>query len=91
MPKRPTHDDINVLLLGKPFSNVSQALDLPAKFFGGSHRRFLHTVPEAFIVGILLTGDVDGGIAGVLHVLIDTADSRGKKEIKKIVKKRKVK
>jgi hypothetical protein len=87
MPKRKTHDDISLLLLGKPFSNVSKTLDLPAKFLGGSHRRLLHSVPESFIVGVLLTGELDGGIAGILHVVVDATDSSAKKEIRKLIRK----
>ena len=88
MPKRKTHDDISMLFLGKPFSNVNKTLDLPAKVLGGSHRRLLHTIPESFMVGLLLTGDVNGGISGVLHVIVDAVDSGAKKEIKNLTKNR---
>ena len=77
-----------MVFLGKPFSNVSKALDLPSKYLGGSHRKLLHSGPESFVLGVLLTGDLDGGIAGVLHVIADAVDSGANKEVKKIVKKR---
>ena len=87
MPKRKTHDDVNRFLLGKAFSNVNKTLDLPSKFLGASHRKLLHSVPESFIVGVLLTGDLDGGVAGILHVIVDSADSTAKKEIRKLIRK----
>ena len=87
MPKRKTHDDINLLFLGKRFSEVNQAMDLPAKVVGASHRKFLHSMPEAFLLGVLFTGDVNGGIGGVLHVIVDSVDSSSKREFKKIIKK----
>ena len=39
-------------------------------------------------MGVLLTGDLNGGIAGILHVITDTVDSSTKKEVKKIIKKK---
>ena len=87
MPRRKIHDSINVIVLGKAYSEVNKVLDLPAKVVGSSHRKFLHSVPEAFLLGVLLTGDLDGGIGGVLHVIVDSFDSSAKREFKKIVKK----
>ena len=88
MPKRKIHEDIDILLLGKPFSNVNATLDWPAKVLGGSHRKALHTIPEGFIAGLILTGELNGAFAGVLHILVDAAESSGKKEIKKLIKNR---
>jgi len=88
MPKRKTHEDISILFLGKPFSRVNRTLDLPVKVLGGSHWKLLHTIPESFIVGLLLTGNINGGISGVLHVFVDAVDSCAKKEIKKLIKNR---
>jgi hypothetical protein len=87
-PKRKTHEDISMIFLGKPFSKVNKTLDLPAMFLGGSHRKLLHSIPESFMVGVLLTGDLNGGIAGVLHVITDAVDSSAKKEVKKIIRKK---
>jgi hypothetical protein len=88
MPRRKTHEDISIFFLGKPFSSVNKTLDLPVKVLGRSHRKLLHTIPESFLVGVLLTGDIDGGISGVLHVVVDAVDSGVKKEIKKLIKNR---
>ena len=86
-PKRKTHENISRIFLGKPFSKVNKTLDLPSKFLGKSHRKLLHSGPESFIVGVLLTGDLQGGFAGVLHVIADAVDSGAKKKMKKIMKK----
>ena len=88
MPKRKTHEDISRLLLGKSFSNVDKAMDWPARLMGRYHRRVLHTIPEGFIIGLLLTGNARGALAGALHVITDTVDSGAKKEIKKLTKNR---
>jgi hypothetical protein len=88
MPKRKTHEDISRLLLGKSFSEVSIALDWPAKFMGCHHRKVFHTVHEGCIVGYLLTGDAKGAAAGALHVITDIVDSGVKKEIKNLTKNR---
>lgn len=76
-----------MIFLGKPFSAVNKTLDLPAKFLGGSHRKLLQSIPESYIVGVLLTGDLNGGIAGILHVITDAVDSDAKKRVKKLAKK----
>lgn len=88
MPKRKTHGDINKLILGKPFSEVSAVMDLPARFLGCHHRKVLHTIPESCIIGLLLTGDAKGAAAGALHVITDIVDSGAKKEIKNLAKNR---
>jgi hypothetical protein len=88
VPRRKTHEDISIFFLGKPFSNVNRTLDLPVKVLGRSHRKLLHTIPESFLVGVLLTGDIDGGVSGVLHVVVDAVDGGVKKEVRKLIKNR---
>jgi hypothetical protein len=87
MPKRKTHEDISRILLGKSFGIVDKTIDYPVKFLGGSHRKVFHSIPQAFLLGLVLTGDVKGAISGVLHVATDLLDTTGKKEIKKLIKK----
>jgi hypothetical protein len=88
MPRRKTHEDISIFFLAKPFSNVKRTLDLPVKVLGRSHRKLLHTIPESFLIGVLLTGELDGGISGVLHVVVDAVDSNAKKEVRKLIRNR---
>ena len=87
MPKRRTHDHVNAFFLGKPFSNVNRVLDTPSGFLGRGHRRIFHSVQQSFAVGILVTGEIKGGFAGVLHVLTDEVDSRAKIEMKQLIGK----
>jgi hypothetical protein len=88
MPKRKTHEVISRLLLGQSYPNVDRGLDWPVKFMGRSHRKLFHTIPESIIIGLLLTGDVKGAMAGVLHVVTDTVDSGAKKKIGKLINNR---
>jgi hypothetical protein len=87
VPKRKTHEVISKLLLGQTFSEVNQAIDWPIRFLGPSHRIMFHTIPEAFIIGLVVTGDVKGAIAGVAHVLTDNVSSSTMMELKKLTKK----
>jgi hypothetical protein len=87
LPKRRTHKDVSLIVLGKAFPEVDKFMDWPSTVLGPSHRKVLHTIPQGFIVGLILTGDFGGAAAGVLHVIIDVADSGFKKEIRKLTKK----
>ena len=88
MPKRKTHEDIAKLLLGQSYPIVDQGLDWPVKLMGSSHRKLFHTLPQAFLIGLILTGDAKGAMAGVLHVITDHVDSGAKKEMGKLIKNR---
>jgi hypothetical protein len=88
MPRRKIHKDVSLIVLGKSFPEVDKVLDLPAKFMGASHRKVLHSIPEGVILGLLLTGDFDGAMAGALHVIVDVVDSGAKKEIRNFAKNR---
>jgi hypothetical protein len=87
MPNRKTHGRISRIILGKSYPKIDATLDLPVKIMGPHHRRILHTVPESFIVGLLLTGDIRSALAGSLHILIDATDSTIKKETNNLLKK----
>jgi len=88
MPKRKMHENVAKLVLGQSYPIVDAGLDWPVKLMGGSHRKLFHTLPQAFIIGLILTGDVKGGIAGVVHVITDNVDSGAKKEMSKLIKNR---
>ena len=88
MPQRKTHEKIEKLILGRPFGAVDAGLDSPVKLLGRSHRKVLHSIPEAVVVGFVLGGGVRGAAAGVLHILADTAESGVNKKINKLTKNR---
>jgi len=54
---------------------------------GRRHRLLFHSVPEAVVVGLLVSGDVKGAAAAVIHVLTDDAHSVARTEIKEIIKR----
>jgi hypothetical protein len=85
MPRRKTHGKISWALLGKSFPEVDMVLDFPSRFLGRSHRRVLHTLPEAFLVGLIVSGQAEGGISAAVHVLTDLVDSVAKKQIGNII------
>jgi hypothetical protein len=89
MPRKKTHEDVTVLLLGESFSKIHELLDWPSKVLGPSHRKVLHSLPEAVAVGLILTYKVEGALAGALHVVTDVVDAGVKNEIRKIVRTRK--
>ena len=88
MPKRETHEKIAKLLLGKSYPMVDRGLDWPVRLMGRGHRKVLHSVPEALVVGFVLGGGVRGAAAGVLHVLVDFAESGVNLKINKLTKNR---
>jgi hypothetical protein len=85
MPRRKTHGKISKLLLGKPFPEVDMVLDFPSRFLGRSHRRVLHTLPEAILVGLIVSGQARGGASGAIHVIVDMVDTVAKKQIGNII------
>ena len=85
MPKHSTHKAVSKLLLGQSYPSVDQTIDSAAKFLGSSHRSLLHTYPEGFVVGVLVSHSVRGGVAGCLHVLVDQVDSHSKGLVKRLI------
>ena len=88
MPSNRTHKKVCELILGKCFPEVDATLDAPVAFLGSSHRKVLHTVAEAAVVGLLVSGDARGAAAGVIHVATDFLDSFAKKKVNKIISNR---
>jgi hypothetical protein len=81
MPKNRTHGKISKLLLGKSFPEVDKALDFSSRVLGRSQRRVLHTLPEAILVGLIVSGQAKGCVSGAVHVIVDMVDSVAKKQI----------
>lgn len=88
MPKRKIHESVTKLLLGQSYTHVDEIIDFPVKFLGPSHRKLFHTLPESFLLGLLMSGEIRGGLAGLLHVLTDNIDSNTRKEINKLFNNR---
>ncbi|UCE29058.1 MAG: hypothetical protein JSV85_07325 [Candidatus Bathyarchaeota archaeon] len=76
MPEHKIHHFLSRLLLGECFPTVDKAIDKPAKIMGRAHRKVNHTYWEAFVIGVLESATLKGGIAGCLHVLLDNVCSR---------------
>lgn len=90
MPNNETHKKICELFLGDSYGAVDTVIDWPVRYMGKSHRELNHSLLEATLIGLLVTGEVKGGAAGALHVMTDQAVSFLKEELKKSkeVKKR---
>ena len=86
MPRRKTHEKISKLLLGVSYPEIDKTLDLPVIIVGSSHRKYLHTFPEAIATGLLLTGTLKGAAYGTLHVFVDKIDTAAKKEVNKLTR-----
>jgi hypothetical protein len=78
MPKHKVHVYVDRIVLGKAHPKVHKALDAPIKLLGKKHRILFHTLPEAFAIGALTESSLEGGFAGVLHVITDTQTTRHK-------------
>jgi hypothetical protein len=84
MPKHQTHRFVDKLLLGKTYGEVHKALDHPYIILGRKHRCIFHSLPEAFLVGSLVSSDLRGGLVGMLHTWLDTKCSENK-EFKRLI------
>jgi hypothetical protein len=78
LPKHKTHKSVDKIIFGKAYPEVHKAIDSGYAFLGPRHRRLFHTVPEAAIIGTLETGEIQGGVSGVVHVLLDRETSKHK-------------
>jgi hypothetical protein len=78
LPNHNVHGTVSKLVLGRSYPSVDKAVDWPVRFLGASHRRLFHTVPESFIIGIISSQSLEGGISGIVHVILGHADSRSK-------------
>jgi hypothetical protein len=78
MPKHKVHTYVDRIVLGKPHPKVHKALDAPIKLLGRKHRVVFHSLPEAFAIGTIAESSLEGGFAGVLHVITDTQTTKHK-------------
>jgi hypothetical protein len=76
MPKHKVHLYVDRTVLGKAHPKVHKALDSPIKLLGRKHRVVFHSLPEAFAIGALAESSLEGGLAGVLHVITDTQTTK---------------
>ena len=76
MPRHRVHRKISKLLLGKPFTAVHRALDLPYILYKRTHRRYLHDPVTSAVVGAAFSDDPKKGVlAAWLHIISDRAVS----------------
>jgi len=78
LPKHQTHRFVDKLLLGKTYGDIHKAIDLPFPILRRKHRRIFHSLPEAYLVGTLVSLDLRGGLAGLLHIWLDTTCSENR-------------
>jgi len=82
MPSHKLHRRVCKAILNEAYPDVDRLLDLPGLVGVKRHRRFLHDPLSAFMVGYALHGQ-RGGLAGLLHVLVDHACND--KRVRKLV------
>ena len=78
MPERRIHRYTSRLLFGKPYDEVHRVLDRPVKYLGRKHRILRHAPGEAALIGYRIAG-VEGALAALLHVAVDSLCSRDKR------------
>jgi hypothetical protein len=62
--------------LGKEFSEIHKALDLPAKWLGPRHRELFHTFAEAARIARSVSDDPSAEMAAFLHIEYDEMCSK---------------
>ena len=68
MPEREVHNFFNTLLLGEDFDRLNRDIDLPAKYFGYRHRKYLH---GGMVIKFLMLYDRKAALAAFLHQRLD--------------------
>lgn len=79
MPKHKVHKLVDRLLLGKAHPKVHKTIDAPYKLLKRKHRAVFHTPIEGFAIGAITEQSIEGGISGVLHVVVDKQTTKHKK------------
>jgi hypothetical protein len=79
MPKHVAHTYLDKLFFHKKYYRIHRAIDFPWLFLGAKHREVFHTPQEAFVIGVMASGELEGGMAGLLHVWADRACSQNPK------------
>jgi hypothetical protein len=76
MPRHRVHEYVDRTILGRAHPKVHKALDAPIKLLGRKHRIVFHSLPEAFAIGTIAESSLEGGFAGILHVITDTQTTK---------------
>lgn len=78
MPSRRVHNFLNRIIFGSSYDKINAAIDEPFKYLGRKHRILYHNPLEAGIIGLTKTSDINGFMAGFLHVYVDQTCSDNK-------------
>lgn len=78
MPNRKTHEKMSMLFLGKPYTEVHEALDGPVKYLGRGHRRLFHDPRSAMLIAWSISDDKKATLAALLHIATDKAFTKSK-------------
>ena len=71
MPKHNIHNFVNKLLFGRKFEKVDKTLDYSVRFLGPSHRKVFHDYLTGPLVGAVVTQNLGGIAAAVVHISLD--------------------
>jgi len=80
MPSHELHEIIDLIVLGRKFSQVHDFMDSYQPFLQSNHRIYFHDMRTVQMI-TRTTGDIMAGEAAFLHVLLDQlSDTFGKTE-----------
>jgi hypothetical protein len=71
MPEHYLHETIDLIVLGKKYSEVHKFMDSMQPFLQANHRRYYHDMATVNKI-TQVTGDVMAGEAAYLHILLDS-------------------
>jgi len=85
MPSRQGHINLDRLIWGHAYNRVHAAKDYPSRFLGPSHRKVLHDPLSNLLIAIATypNDPLNAYLAATMHDLIDRADTKMKRRIKK--------
>jgi hypothetical protein len=73
MPTHPMHHKVCQTIIGRSYPLVDKVIDWPVRVLGPAHRKHFHSFGASFLIGTIITGSIIGGLAGILHVIVDLA------------------
>jgi len=80
MPNREVHKLISRLISGYECEKTHAVIDLPAKYFGKSHRILFHDPVSAFVIGYVCNGP-EGAVSAIAHIVTDYLVTKYSKKV----------
>ncbi len=75
MPEHYLHEVIDLLVLGKKYSQVHDFMDQMQPFMQANHRKYYHDAETVKMI-TRATGDILAGESSYLHILLDELSLR---------------